>query len=199
MKNIFLVLMIVASFSTRAQEFDKNLASAKSSYSSGDLENARFAMEQMLRDLDVVIGKEILKLLPTSMGALKYTAAEDNVSGSSAGMATGLFVHRQYGTEVKMAKLEIINNSPLITSINAILSIPFMGNSSDGSQKVVKVQGYKSILNKNVNEQTGKTGYTLQVPMNNTLFTLEMNDTDESEIQQLAATLPLSKIVQIAQ
>ena len=65
MKKIFLLLFIVAGLSANAQDFDKNLATARTSYSSGDLENARFAMESMLRDLDMAIGKEILKLLPT--------------------------------------------------------------------------------------------------------------------------------------
>ena len=80
-----------------------------------------------------------------------------------------------------------------------MLAIPFMANSGDGSQKVVKVQGYKSILNKNENTETGKTGYTLQIPMNNTLFTLEMDDTNENEIQSIANAIPLNKIAQKAQ
>ena len=87
----------------------------------------------------------------------------------------------------------------MITSINAMLAIPFIGNSGDGKQKVVKIQGYKSVLNKNENEETGITGYTLQIPMNNTLFTLEMDETNESEIQSLANAIPLSKIAQMAQ
>lgn len=199
MKKIFILCALAIGFTAGAQDFDKNLASAKSSYTSGDLENARFAMEQMLHDLDVVIGQEILKLLPTKLGSQDYVATEDNVSGGSAGLTSGLFVHRSYGDDSNATRLEIINNSPMITSINAILSIPMMGNSADGSQKIVKVQGYKSILNKNENTDTGRVGYSLQVPMNNTLFTLEMDECSESEIQQLAASIPLSKIVQIAQ
>lgn len=198
MKNILSILIIFFSISALAQDFDKNIASAKSSYTSGDLENTRFALEQALHELDVVIGKEILKELPTKLGLLNYNLTEDNVTGSS-GMGAGLFVHRSYGSELNTAKIDIINNSPLITSLNAMLAIPFMANSGDGSQKVVKVQGYKSILNKNENTETGKTGYTLQIPMNNTLFTLEMDDTNENEIQSIANAIPLNKIAQKAQ
>lgn len=198
MKNIIILVLLAFSTVVSAQEFDKNIASAKSAYSSGDLENSRFALEQALHDLDVVIGKEILKLLPTKLGALSYNEKEDNVTGGS-GVASGLFVHRSFGADLNSAKIDIINNSPLITSINAILAIPFIGNSGDGTQKVVKVQGYKAVLNKNANEETGKTGYTLQVPLNNTLFTLEMDDTNENEIQAFANSVPLSKIAQMAQ
>lgn len=198
MKNIsIIILLLTYAVAASAQDFDKNIASAKSSYSSGDLENTRFALEQALHELDIVIGKEILKQLPTQLGSASYNENDDNVTGGS-GMATGLYVHRTYGTEGN-SSIDVINNSPLINSINAILAIPFIGNSGDGTQKVVKVQGYKAVLNKNVNEATGKTGYTLQVPMNNTLFTLEMDDTNENEIQSLANTIPLSKIAQMAQ
>jgi hypothetical protein len=199
MKNILAIIAFSLSITVMAQDFDKNVATAKASYASGDLENTRFALEQALHELDVVIGKEILKQLPTKLGSLNYNEKEDNVTGSSAGMGGGLFVHRAYGSELNTAKIDIINNSPLITSINAILAIPFIGNSGDGTQKVVKVQGYKSVMNKNENTETGKTGYTLQIPMNNTLLTLEMADTNENEIQALANAIPLSKIAQMAQ
>ncbi len=191
------IILIVCSLTTIAQDFDKNISSAKSAYSSGNLENTRFALQQALHELDIVIGKEILKQLPTKLGAASYNEKDDNVTGG-AGVATGLFVHRSYG-EQGGSSIDVINNSPMITSINAILAIPFIGNSGDGTQKVVKIQGYKAVLNKNEDETTGKTGYTLQIPMNNTLFTIEMDDTSESEIQSVANTIPLSKIAQMAQ
>lgn len=197
MKNILYLLLMVTAVAAQAQDFDKQMATAKTAYASGDLENSRFALEQALHELDVVIGREILKLLPTKLGSLDYNEKEDNVTGT--GVATGLFVHRAYGTTDNAAKLDIINNSPMIASLNAILAIPFVGNSADGSQKVVKVQGYKSVLNRKQNEATGKTGYTLQIPMSNTLLTLEMDNTSEQEIQAIANGIPLDKISQMAQ
>jgi hypothetical protein len=195
--TLFFVSILVSGFS---QDFDKNMSTAKASYASGKLEDARFAMEQMLSDLDAAIGKEILKMLPTQMGALKTVAADDNVSGSSAGFAGGLFVHRNYGADPKIASLEIVNNSPLMNSIGAILNTPLMGGMmKNENQKTIKVQGYKSLLTKNLDSDTGKTNYELQMPLNNTLVTLKLNDTNESEITSFANTLPLAKIAQFAQ
>jgi hypothetical protein len=92
MKNIsLLALLLLISATTYAQEFAKNLTDARSSYSSKNLTDARFAMEQMLRDLDAAIGKEILKVLPEKMDAMGAVSKEDNVTGS--GNATGLSVH----------------------------------------------------------------------------------------------------------
>jgi len=198
MKKIYLVLFILTGLVASAQEFDKNLVTARTSYSSGDLENARFAMEAMLRDLDMAIGKEILKMLPAQMGALKANVKEDNLSGGTN--AAGLFVQRNYGAAPRQAELEIINNSPLMNSIGAIVNNPMLGGMmSNDNQKVIKIQGYKSLLNKNVDTETGKTNYELQIPLSNTLVTLKLNDTNENEITGFGNSIPLAKIAQIAQ
>ena len=197
MKKIYLILFVVAGLSASAQEFDKNLATARSSYSSGDLENARFAMESMLRDLDMAIGKEILKMLPTQLGSMKVNEKEDNLTGGS-GFA-GLFVQRTYGADPKRGNIEIINNSALITSLGAMINMPLGGMMHNENQKTIKVQGYKSLLTKNVDSETGKTNYELQIPINNTLVTVKADDTTEAEITGYANSIPFPKIAQMAQ
>ncbi len=197
LKNISLVLFVVAANVGFAQDFNKNLATAKSSYGSGNLEDARFAMQQMLNDIDVLVGKEMLKILPLKFDALAAETKSDNVAANT-GFA-GVSVHRIYGTGDKTATLDIISNSPLIASLNAILSIPFVGNSGDGSQKIIKIQGYKSILQKSEDSDTGKTDYTLQIPMNSTLITLVANESNEAEITKWANSLPLPQIAKMVQ
>jgi hypothetical protein len=199
MKKGLLAILIWLPLLSGAQDFAKNLTTARSSYSAGRLEDTRFALEQMLVDLDIVIGKEIIKLLPTKVASLNYNAKEDNVTGGS-GTVTGLFVERRYGAETKTATINVFNNSPEMSSINTILSMPLIGGMMrDENQKVIKIQGYKSLLNKIVDSDTGKTNYELQVPMNNTLVTIKMDDSSEPEITAVANGLQLSKIAQLAQ
>lgn len=178
------------------QDFNKNLTAARSAYASGNLSNSRFAMEQMLRELDGAIAKEILKILPTRMDALAANLKEDNTT--STGSALGLYVQRSYGSAGKSASVDVINNSPLINSLNALLAIPFVANAGDGSQKVVRIQGYKAVLNKNQNTDTGKVGYELQIPLQNTLVSFKMDEAKEADMLRLAGTLPLEKIATIA-
>lgn len=195
MKRISLLLVVVSMVSVAfAQDFTKNVSTARSAYAAGKLQDSRFAMEQMLRDLDIEIGKEILKLLPTKVGTRNANTASDNVNGTSG--FTGLFVERHYGTDPNNASIEIINNSPLINSIGLILAAPMM---HDQNQKVIKVQGYKALLTKNQNTETGKTGYELQIPMNNTLITVRITETTETEITAAANTIPLAKIAEKAE
>jgi hypothetical protein len=196
MKRYLFIIIGLASTAVFAQEFDRNLATAKTSYALGNLENARFAMEQMLRDLDAAIGKEILKLMPAKLGVMNANVADDNVTGG-AGVAAGLFVHRTYGTGVKNANMDIINNSPMIAGLNSLLSLPMMN--SDPNQKQVKIQGYKSLLRKEVDSETGKTNYELQIPFNNTLLTLKVDDSNEVEILGFANSIALARIAEFAQ
>ncbi|HEY3402809.1 MAG TPA: hypothetical protein VGK59_05435 [Ohtaekwangia sp.] len=197
MKKLFILIAIASSFSVQAQEFDKNLASARSAYSSGNLEDTRFALQQMLNDIDIVVGKEIMKLLPAKMDAMASNPKEDNVTVNT-GLA-GVLIHRTYGTGEKNAVLDIMGNSPLVSSLNAILSLPMMGNSGDGTQKTVKVQGYKGVLQKNTDTETNKTNFTLQIPLNTTLLTFTVNDSAEADVLRLANTIPVTQIAKLVQ
>lgn len=197
MKKILYITLFIST-AAYSQEFDKNIASARSSYGSGDLENARFAMEQMLRDLDVQIGKEILKMLPAQIASLKADEKQDNLTGGTG--YAGLYVQRTYGTDKKNGHIEIVNNSPLINSLQTILTAPILGGMMrDENQKQIKVQGYKSLLTKSVDSESAKTNYELQIPMNNTLVTIRLDDSNEQEITAAANSIPLAKIVAIAQ
>lgn len=196
MKNIATLFLVAISTAALAQ-FDTHLASAKTEYSKGNLEASRFAMQQMMTELDIQIGKEILTLLPTKFDALAANTKNDNVTANSG--LTGCLIHRDYGTQEKDARIEIMSNSPLVASINAILAIPFMGNSSDGTQKVVKVAGYKSVLQKSVDSETSQENYTLQIPLNATLLTLYADKSTEAEILKWANTIPVEKIAKMVQ
>jgi len=197
MKKLFILIFSFATVALQAQDFNKNLASARTAYSAGNLEDARFAMQQMMNDIDLLVGKEILNLLPTKMDALSANTKEDNVTANT-GLA-GVLIHRTYGTGEKTAQIDIMGNSPLVASINAILSIPFIGNSSDGTQKVIKVQGYKGVMQKSVNTETNKENFTVQVPLNSTLLTLTINDSNEADAQRLAGTIPVTEIAKLVQ
>lgn len=198
MKTIFLItLTVFLPALVQAQDFNKHLATAKSAYSSGKLEDSRFAMEQMMQELDMTIGNEVLKLLPAKLDNLNMNSAADNVSGTTGFL--GVNIHRDYGKADKKAEIDMITNSPLVASINTILAIPFVGNSGDGTQKRVKIDGYKGLLQKNVNSETQKTNYELQMPFNSTLLTFRMDNADESEVLKLAAQIPISEIAKMLQ
>ncbi len=196
-KIVALFILACATAPGFAQDFNKDIASARSSYSAGKLEEARFAMQQMLNDLDIIIGREVLKMLPTKMGSEASNSGNDNVTANTG--LTGVLIHRDYGAGEKVFNLDLMSNSPLVASINAILSIPFVGNSGDGTQKIIRIDGYKAMLQKSVDEVTKKTDYTLQVPIGSTLLTFTAPNSSEDEVIKMANTIPLSQITKLVQ
>lgn len=198
MKKIILTIFsLAAGFALHAQEFNSHLATARASYTSGKLEDSRFAMQQMMQELDMISGKEVLKILPVKIESLNANTANDNVSGA-AGFA-GAVIHRDYGSEGKTASIEIISNSPLISSINAILSLPFIGAGSKGNQKVIKIEGYKALVQKNTDEGTSKSTYDVQIPMGSTLLTFKTEDLPEDAVMKVANSLPVAQIAKLLQ
>lgn len=199
MKKIFILSIVLAATTVaNAQDFKKYVATAKTSYTAGKLEDAHFALQQTLQDLDVTIGKEVIKLFPQKMDTLQANLKEDNVTGNIS--FVGATIHRTYGLGTKKAEIEIVNNSPLLGSLNAILTNSFLaGLGSDGKSKVLKVQGYKSRLTKEDNSETNIPSYKLEIPLSNALITLNVNNTSENEILSFANSLPLEKIAKLIQ
>jgi hypothetical protein len=196
MKKIFFLIIIFAIYSqSNAQQFAKRLTEAKTAYSSGKLDDSRFAMEQMLQELDIITGKEVIKLLPAKMGDKTANTKADNVTGSSGFF--GVVIHREYGTvDSSNIDLEIISNSPLITSINAILSVPFVAASGDN--KVIKINGYKALLEKVIGPND-RADYQVQLPLNSTLITLKAPGYSQDDVVNMANTLPVADIAKMLQ
>ena len=201
MKKIFLLsINFIAVLILSAQgDFKKELASARTAYTAGKLDDSRTAMQQMLYELDMITGKEVLKLLPQKMQDKAVLTKQDNVTSASGFL--GVIIHREWGTtagstESKNINVDIISNSPLITSINALLSVPFIGNS--GGNKVVKISGYKALVTK-TESGNGGADYDLQMPLNNALITLKAPGLSQDDIIALANTLPIESIAKILQ
>jgi hypothetical protein len=178
-----------------AQDFTKAMATAKTAYNAGKLEDAHFALQQAMQEVDLVIGREVLKLLPPKMDVMEINAKDDNVA-SNVGFV-GATIHRVYEKASRRADISIISNSPLVAMMNMTLNTPLLGGMmNDGKTKTVKVQGYKGRLEK----QTGsndKNNYELQIPLGSALFTFKVDDCTDSQILGLADTIPLQKIAKL--
>jgi hypothetical protein len=190
--TIFILVSVV-----KAQNFDQYMATAKASYASNKLEDAHFALQQALSEVDLVTGKQVLALLPSQMGNLPVNTKDDNVF-SNVGFV-GATVHRTWGANQE-ASLDIISNSPLVSSLSAFLNTPLIGGlmNSDKS-KTIKVQGYKGRLDNDGGGTNGTSNYTLQIPLNGALITFVVKNTSESDIMNYANTIPLGQIAKLIQ
>ncbi len=188
--SIHLWVILMAMWPLMAQEVTTRLQEAENSYTTGQLEEARFALQEAISAINQEIGKEILKALPANLGGLPVDTKQDNISGA-VGFA-GLSVTRVYGTEEKSARIEIMGDSPLLASINAILALPAVMGASDPNQKRIRVAGYKGILQK---ETGDNPSYNVQIPIDQTLLTLNVTGVaDESAVMSMVNALPVDVI-----
>jgi len=149
-----------------------------------------------MQEIDLIIGKEVLKALPAKMDAYTVKTKDDNVT-SNVGFI-GTTIHRTYGPQSNV-DISIIGNSPLVSTINAFLNTPLLGGMmSNGNNKIVKVQGYKGQLTKQDNGN-GQTNYSLQIPIGNSLITFEGKNTTDSQVLAWANTLPLQQVAKLVQ
>jgi hypothetical protein len=192
---VSLIILLAPASYLKAQDFNQKLASAQSAYSSGNLSDAHFSMQQMMQELDMTIGKEVLKLLPPSLDKLNAKAEADNVSGASG--FVGVLINRTYAAGDQNAQVDLITNSPLITSVSALLSLPLIANAADGKQKVIKIHGYKALLVKS--DETAKAAYEIQLPFGTTLLTFKTEGIDESQTLKLAEALPVASIIKLVE
>ena len=198
MKKYFLIFITIlfAGTGTNAQDFAQDIASAKASYTSGKLADAHFSLEQAIQELDMIVGKEMLNILPKDFNGQAANEKEDQVTANIG--FVGATVHRQYGD--KGSQVEIISNSPLIATLNSILNMPLVGGMMRNSTtKVIKVNGYKSRLEKDGEAADGSPNYTLQIPLKSALITVTAKGMDENKVLSFANTIPIDKIAALIQ
>jgi hypothetical protein len=181
-----------------AQDFAKDMATAKTAYDAGKLEETHFALQQAMQEIDLIVGKEVLKLLPPKMDSLPINTKDDNVS-ANAGFV-GTTIHRSYGKFAKKADLSIISNSPMVSMLNTFLNSPMLGGMmGDANTKTVKVHGYKARLERKPGSAEDKNDYELQVPLGSSLITFAVDDCTDTEIMAMANTIPLPQIAKLIQ
>lgn len=196
MKKIFIALILIASCSGGfAQDFAKRVSEARTAYSAGKLDDARFAMQQALQELDMAVGKEILKLLPEKLVDQAANTATDNVAGASG--FVGVIVHRDYGPAPDASKIEIITNSPLIGTLNALMAVPMLANNAD--QKVIRIHGYKALLTKNSSTGAEKPNFQIQMPLQSSMIMIDAPGKTADQITKIAEGLPVEQIAKLIQ
>jgi len=200
MKNIIsLFLLCVTIAFTSAQEFDKQIANAKSAYDAGNYEDSRFAVQNALHEIDMKIGQKVLAVLPEKIDNMAYVAASDQIAGSETTFA-GLFIERTWDNSgAENLEFSVITDSPLIGTVNTFLALPSIMISSDSNQKKIKVEGFKAMLEKKVDENNNITGFSLMLPYSNALLQLNYNGTTTEEaFLSMLKQIPVTKITEIA-
>ncbi len=195
--NTVVLILLLFSLHGWAQDVPGHLNQAVSAYGISDLQGTRTALQEALNEINQVIGKEILDLLPATLAGMEKVAVQDNVTGANLGFA-GLFVSRVYSATDKNASIELVSDSPLMAGINALLSLPVFLN-KDPNQKRITVKGYKALLTRSTDE-AGNVSYDIQLPAGNSLLTFKCTGIpEENAVTGMINSLLLEEIMKKAQ
>ena len=197
MKHLIILACTLITANTFSQNFKTDIAAAKTAYASNKLEDAHFALQQAMQEIDMIIGKQVISLLPATMNTFKASTKDDEVMSNVGFM--GSTIHRSWGDSDNV-DLSIIGNSPMIGTLNAFLNTPLLGSlaSKNSDNKIIKVQGYKGQLTRE-DAGNGQSNYTIQVPLGTSLITFKANNTTDMQITAWADTLPLQQIAKLLQ
>lgn len=168
-----------------------NVGDARSSFGNKKYNDARFAIRQAILGIEMEIGEEILKDLPTSISSLPKVDEEDRVTSSGIGFV-GLMIERTYRSDDKQLKVTVGNDSGLLSAANMYLMSGAYGTSStDQSHKTVRVNDYRGVL-----EYDDYSGYKLSVPFGqSSILVVEgVNFENESEIMSAAEKIDIENI-----
>jgi hypothetical protein len=192
-----LIILVGLPLAQFAQEPGKQLSDARSAYSSGNLHDTRFALQQALHEINLAIGNDILKTLPNRMGDMNVIEADDNVTATNVGFA-GIIVTRNYEAgENLSSSLQIISDSPLLAGINAILALPLI-TGGDPNQKRIRVGSYRALLQKS--GDADDISWDVQIPVGSTLISFNCNGVaDEKSVTDMVNTIPVDQIARFVQ
>ena len=85
----------------------------------------------------------------------------------------------------------------MLAAINGLLSLPFIANNAD--QKVIRISGYKALVQKVEGETEGTSNYEVQLPLTNSLLSLKAPGYSQDDVVKMANALPIAEIVKLIQ
>ncbi len=196
--GIFLGLACTVIFAQNS--VDTQISEAEAAYEREDYEAARLAAQEAINGLNTLIANEILQLLPENIGELDADTDQDSYTGQVMGV-NNLFVNRQYQSSdgEKKLEFELINDSPMLTIVNSFITSPLSGLMRDENQSVVRVAGYKAMLEHNTEGEVPEMTLSLPFGGSSLLIFRYVNYDSEEEVLGLTEQIPIKEIVEVAE
>ncbi len=147
--------------------------------------DARYAVQQALIGIELQLGRQLLKSLPTTVDGLTADTSQDKVMSTQWGW-NNLTIQRIYsdGKDKEMT-LTIGNNLLYSGLVNAYFNNAYavQANGNDQNAKQVKVQGNKALITFDADQ-----GYSLIVPVGQSSMVVweDINFANEEEVMSAA-------------
>ncbi|TVQ09279.1 MAG: hypothetical protein EA361_15580 [Bacteroidetes bacterium] len=166
-----------------APDVRRSIADAGSAYETKDYIAAKRSVRNALWGVEIEIGQNVLKSLPTSVAGLEYIESRDEVSSMGAGFV-GLIIGRQYQGKDDMQLQATIGNDSAILGLAGLYwhEGMYMQSTEQPNQKEIRFQENRAVIN-----YSDEDGYTLSVPFGQSSVFLINGINFENENQFMSA------------
>jgi hypothetical protein len=169
---LFFALLAPAAITAQEMNYQDFLDEANTSIKSKNYKEAVNSLKMAISEIEKLMIAQIRETLPTEVMGYKSEQSDDESSGTAAmGMfGGGLAVERNYFKNPndwdKYFKLSVVGNSPMLASVNMMLSNSMYLSSAGG--KVIKMGTHKGMMT-----DEGNGNYKFQLPLNSSLISVE--------------------------
>ena|ERR1043165_3308925 len=168
-----------------------------------EYKQAQLSLQDAINDINTLLAADIGKSLPAEINGLKAESDGEVNTGGMGMVGGGFTITKKYHNETNKsneAEVQIIANSPLLSSMNMYLSNPSMMGSEYKSVRVGGTQ--RAILKTEMQDSYDDSGNSkkirsteIQIPLSQTLITLNLSGfaTEQDELD-FAAKIDLAKL-----
>ena len=126
---------------------------------------AQMSLQDAINEINNLLAKEVMAQLPTEINGLKAQTDNDNTSSAGMGMlGGGMTIGRTYQSAdgKQKGEVNIISNSPMISSMSMMLNNPMFMTASN-NQKAVRVGTRRAILKNDKSTQYDDNGTSKEI------------------------------------
>lgn len=182
MKNIVLFLLAaLIGLSVNGQgQAETFIKEAQDYLAKKEYKQAQLSLQDAINDINMMLAKQVSESLPAEINGLK-AEGEGEVSAGGLGMVGGgMQIIKRYRNETKTendAEVQILANSPLLSTMNMYLTNPGM---LGPGYKSVRVGTNRAILKSEMQDSNNDAAVKIrsteiQIPLGQTLITIRTN------------------------
>jgi hypothetical protein len=168
------------------------MADAEKAFDAAKYSDARYSIQQALIGVEIQLGRELLKSLPSEINGIPSDTAQDKVVSTQWGWANMTIQRVYFDGKDKQVTTTIGNNGLYAGLVNAYFNSAYVqADANQQNAKQTKVKDYKAIITFDQSK-----GYTLIVPIGQTSMIVWecVNFADENEVMSAATKFDIDGI-----
>jgi hypothetical protein len=177
---------------TPPPDVNQQMADAEQSYASNKYSDARYSVQQALMGVEIQLGRELLKSLPTDVNGLPKDTTQDKVVSTQWGWSNMTIQRVYYDGKEKQVTTTIGNNLLYAGLVNVYFNNAYVqADAEKQNVNQTKLKNYKALIS-----YDDSKGYTLIVPIGqSSMIVWEcVNFANEDEVMSAAGKFDVDGI-----